>query len=185
VEVFSLSPEWVTALATIILVLATCIYVYFSYKLTKETVKLREVETNPFLSLYFDTFFKSNKLKLIIKNIGKAPAYNLTFSMDKKFDKYFNYNFKNKISYFAPNQELKIASEYYEVFDKLDCKHIPIKIKYYSKDKVYIEDDFILEWKYLSETLIGTDNIEGIKQNLESIQKEINTLNKTIKNKGN
>lgn len=50
---FTMTPDWVTAIATIILVLATCIYVYFSYKLTKETIKLREVEILPFISIIF------------------------------------------------------------------------------------------------------------------------------------
>ena len=38
---FNMTPDWVTAIATIILVLATCIYVYFSYKLTKETLDFK------------------------------------------------------------------------------------------------------------------------------------------------
>ena len=54
IDLTMITPDWVTAIATIILVLATCIYVYFSYKLTKETIKLREVETSPFISIIFE-----------------------------------------------------------------------------------------------------------------------------------
>ena len=55
---FTMTPDWVTAIATIILVLATCIYVYFSYKLTKETIKLREVETSHLFRSYLIYLFK-------------------------------------------------------------------------------------------------------------------------------
>lgn len=178
-----MTPDWVTAIATIILVLATCIYVYFSYKLTKETIKLREVETTPFISLHFETFYNGGKLKLIIKNIGKAPAYNITFSLEEKFEKYFHYDFKNKITYLPPNQKLTIITDYFEEFDKSGEDNIPIKLKYFSKEKLLIEDDFVLEWKFLSKTLLGMDNIEGIKKSLEEINKEMKSLNKIIKEK--
>ncbi|WP_310441306.1 hypothetical protein [Sulfurimonas sp.] len=180
---FTMTPDWVTAIATIILVLATCIYVYFSYKLTKETIKLREVETTPFISLHFETFYNGGKLKLIIKNIGKAPAYNITFSLEEKFEKYFHYDFKNKITYLPPNQKLTIITDYFEEFDKSGEDNIPIKLKYFSKEKLLIEDDFVLEWKFLSKTLLGMDNIEGIKKSLEEINKEMKSLNKIIKEK--
>lgn len=169
--------------SSLILVLATAIYVGFTIVLAKETRRLREVETEPFISLHLTSFYSGGKLKLIIKNIGKAPAYNITFLIDEKFDKYFHYNFKNKISYFPPNQELTIITDYFEEFDKSGSDNIPIKLSYYSKDKRLIIDDFKLEWKYLSGTLIGTDNIEGIKKSLEDINKEMKNLNKVIKDK--
>jgi hypothetical protein len=82
----NLTPEWVTAVATIILVLTTIIYVYFAGKLTQETVKLREVETTPFISISFDISYQMvSHSKLIIKNIGKAPAYSISFQVDDKY----------------------------------------------------------------------------------------------------
>lgn len=179
---FSFSPDWISALSTIILVIATSIYVYFTYRLTKETTKLREIETTPFVSISFDTSFVS-KFKLVIKNISKTPAYNISFSIDEKYASHFNYNFRNKISYFAPNQEFSILSSGYQEFDKLDTDYIPITIKYQSKDKVIIKDTFNMEWKYLDSTLLETDSIDGIKKAVEGIEKEIKALNKTIQKK--
>ena len=67
--------NWVTAGATVFLVIVTIIYVYFSYKLTQETIRLRKVETSPFISIIFDISFDSTSCsKITIKNIGKAPA---------------------------------------------------------------------------------------------------------------
>jgi len=82
--------------SALILTLATIVYVGFTIVLAKETRKLREVETSPFISLHFEAFYNGGKLKLIIKNIGKAPAYNITFSLEEKFAKYFNSDFTIK-----------------------------------------------------------------------------------------
>jgi hypothetical protein len=169
--------------SALILTLATIVYVGFTIVLAKETRKLREVETSPFISLHFEAFYNGGKLKLIIKNIGKAPAYNITFSLEEKFAKYFNYDFKNKITYLPPNQKFTVITDYFEEFDKSGEENIPIELKYFSKENLLIEDNFVLEWKFLAKTLLGTDHIEGIKESLEKINIEIKNLNKTIKEK--
>ncbi|MDD2790348.1 MAG: hypothetical protein PHU40_06710 [Sulfurimonas sp.] len=179
---FTMTPDWVTAIATIILVLATCIYVYFSYKLTKETIKLREVETSPFISISFDTSFIS-RFKLNIKNIGKAPAYNLSFDVEEEYLKFFNYKFDQKISYFAPEQKFSILSSGYEELDKSDYKNIPVAVTYFSKDGRKFTDTFLMEWKHLDSTLIEKNTLEEIKKSFDDLNKEIKELNKTVKNK--
>lgn len=179
---FTMTPDWVTAIATIILVLATCIYVYFSYKLTKETIKLREVETSPFISISFDTSFVS-KFKLNVKNIGKAPAYNLSFDVDEKYLNFFNYKFNQNISYFAPEQKFSILSSGYKELDESDYKNIPITVKYFSKDKRKFIDTFLMEWKHLDSALIEKGTLEEIKKSFDDLNKEMKELNKTVKNK--
>ena len=91
--------DWVTAGATVFLVIVTIIYVYFSYKLTQETIRLRKVETSPFISIIFDISFDSTSCsKIIIKNIGKVPAYDISFKIEEKYLQFINgYNFKNII----------------------------------------------------------------------------------------
>lgn len=168
--------------SSLILVFATVIYVVFTYKLSRETTKLREIETTPFISLSFDTSFVS-KFKLTIKNISKAPAYDISFGIDEKYASHFNYNFKNTISYFAPNQEFQVIASGYKDLDKLDCDSIPITIKYKSKDNLTIQETFNMEWKYLEQTLLGTDEVEKIRKAIEGIEKEVKSLNKTIQNK--
>lgn len=169
--------------SSLILTFATIIYVGFTVVLARETRKLREVETTPFISLHFEAFYASQELKLIIKNIGKAPAYNITFSLEEKFEKYFKYNFKNKIAYFAPNQQFVVVADYFNKFEESKEPNIPIRLKYFSKDNLLIEDNFVLEWKFLSDTLLGTDNIEGIKKALEDISKDLKEIHKIAKDK--
>jgi len=176
----SLTPEWITAISTIVLVFSTMIYVFFTYKLTKETVKLRELETSPFISLHIDG--SSWLLKLIVKNIGKAPAYNIHFDIDKKFESYFSCgcSLNSKISYFAPTQEIFFSLGQYSDLEKIEEKSIPIKVTYYSKDNRKFEDNFSLEWQYLSGTVTNTNSIEGIKDGIKDINKSFEKLNKLI-----
>ena len=168
--------------SSLILMFATLVYVYFTYKLTKETTKLREVETTPFISIYIKP---DHFLKLIIENIGKSPAYDVKFEMDEKYKQYFKCgcDFKRKISYFSPNQRLIIGMDAYTKLSKLDFDYIPIKVKYYSKNNDKYEETFFVEWKYLSGTSLKSNALEEIPKELEKISSEIKNLNNIVKNK--
>jgi hypothetical protein len=179
----SLTPDWVTAIATIILVLATCIYVYFSYKLTKETIKLREVETSPFISIIFDTSFQAvSHSKIIIKNIGKAPAYEITFEMEEKYIPHFNgYTFENKIAYFAPEQEFYILADGFNALKEVGFESLPITVHYQAKDKRNFTELFNLRWQHFQ--YYEKDTLQEIKKSFDDLNKEIKELNNTVKNK--
>ena len=112
--------DWVTAGATVFLVIVTIIYAYFSCKLTQETIRLRKVETSPFISIIFDISFDSISCsKIIIKNIGKVPAYDISFKIEEKYLQFFNgYNFINIIEYFASQQEFSILASGFSDFKK-------------------------------------------------------------------
>ena len=178
-----ITPDWVTAIATIILVFATCIYVYFSYKLTKETIKLREVETSPFISIIFDISFQAvSHSKIIIKNIGKAPAYNIIFKVDEKYLPHFNgYTFENTIQYFAPEQEFYILADGFNNLKEAGFESIPITVNYKSKDDRNFSELFNLKWQHFQ--YFGKDTLQDIKKSFDDLNKEIKELNKTVKNK--
>jgi hypothetical protein len=180
---FTMTPDWITAIATIILVLATCIYVYFSYKLTKETIKLREVETSPFISIIFDISFQAvSHSKIIIKNIGKAPAYNITFKVDEKYLPHFNgYTFENTIEYFAPEQEFYILANGFNNLKEAGFESIPITVQYKSKDDRTFTELFNLRWQHFQ--YFEKDTLQDIKKSFDDLNKEIKELNKTVKNK--
>lgn len=178
-----ITPDWVTAIATIILVVATCIYVYFSYKLSRETIKLREVETSPFISIIFDTSFKSvSHSKVLIKNIGKAPAYNITFKVDEKYLPHFNgYTFENKIEYFAPDQEFFILADGFNNLKEAGFDSIPITVNYKSKDNRNFIELFNLKWQHFH--YFENDILEDIKKSFDNLNTQMKELNKTVKNK--
>lgn len=172
-------PDWISALSALILVIATCIYVIFSYKLTQETKKLREVETSPFISLQLEPFRYSNYFQLVIKNIGKSPAYNITFTIDEKYIELFRFNFHTKISYFSPEQKIEALSKPYKELLELDFSFIPITVIYYSKDNRKFTETFNLEWNYYDGVLLENNPYDKIEKEL----KNISTHLKSISNK--
>ena len=180
---FVFTPDWVTAFATIVLVVTTIIYVFFAGKLTQETVKLREIETSPFISIIFDTSFKVvSHSKIVIKNIGKAPAYNITFKVDEKYLPHFNgYTFENKIEYFAPEQEFFILADGFNNLKEAGFDSIPITVNYKSKDDRDFTEVFNLKWQHFQ--YFKSDILEDIKKSFDDLNKEMKELNKTVKNK--
>jgi hypothetical protein len=177
------TPEWMTAVSTIVLVIATIIYVYFTYKLTKETTKLREVETTPFISIYTKP---TRPIEMIVENIGKAPAYNIEIKFDEKYLDCFLFGCtknKNKISYFSPNQQFTILLKQYGELEKSPHEYIPVSVTYQSKDGRTFEEVFNIEWKYLSSSEIEKDGLEEIKKELEKTVKTLDKIDKTMKGK--
>lgn len=168
-----MTPEWISTISTLILVIATCIYVYYTTKLAEETKKLRELETNPFLSLQIDLFRNSHHLQLTIKNIGKAPAYNISFNIDDKYKDFFDYNFNNRISYFAPEQKIECFGKNFNSFEDSEYKYIPISLTYYSKDNIIINDTFNLEWHHLAQQIIFPSKLKNIEKSLDKISKSL------------
>jgi len=177
------TPEWLTAVSSLILVIATSIYVYFSYKLTRETTKLREVETTPFMSIYTKP---TNPIEMIVENIGKVPAYNVKIQFDEKYLDCFLFNSttnENTISYFSPNQQLKFLLKQYSELEKTPHKSIPITITYLSKDGKFFEEVFNIEWKYLSASELEKDGLEEIKKELGKTVTMLKNINTTINEK--
>lgn len=170
----------ITALSSLLLVIATVVYVTFTYKLFAETRKLREIETSPFISLVLSPFRSSSHLSLKIKNIGKAPAYNITFEIEDKYTDIFRFNFKNEINYFSPEQEIEAFGKEFSIFVALEVDYIPIKVIYYSKDKIKYEEVFLLEWNSLDGILLGDDNLEKIEKHLKKISDNFEKQTKVI-----
>lgn len=169
--------------SSLILVLATIVYVGFTIVLAKETRKLREVETSPFISIIFDISFQAvSHSKIIIKNIGKAPAYNISFKVDEKYLPHFNgYTFENTIEYFAPEQEFYILANGFNNLKEAGFECIPITVNYKSKDDRKFSELFNLKWQHFQ--YFEKDTLQDIKKSFDDLNKEIKELNKTVKNK--
>lgn len=169
--------------SSLILVLATAIYVGFTIILAKETRKLREVETSPFISIELLPF-SDMCIGLKVKNIGKAPAYNITFEIDKKYEDFFSLSYDKKINYFSPGQKFECYGKSLRELRDLGIDNIPIKTKYFSKDKLKYEETFYIEWSSLGGRLINKKSIEEIEKHLEKIYKELEKSNSFNKKNG-
>ncbi len=168
------SPEWV-------MVVATFIYVYYTTKLFKETKKLREVETNPFVTVYIQPFKNSNLLELVVENIGKSPAYNLKVNFDENIQNKWNEQNINlpelNINYLSVNQKLNYFIGKYSQ----NLEALPIDIAYNSKDKRPFNEK--INYNFASSQLdISTPyEIEQLNKNFDKLVDVIEKVGNTDK----
>lgn len=109
----------ITIILALLMFFATVIYVYYTGQLLKETIALRKVETSPFIGSSIQ--IRQGFSFIIIKNIGKAPAYNLDISFEesifediKATESAINYT---QINYFGVNQEISIPFDTKKLVD--------------------------------------------------------------------
>lgn len=183
----NLTPEWLTAWTTVFLFIATSIYVYFSYRLTKETVKLREVETSPFITVKIGPHNYSRMLKMEIENIGKSPAYDVDILFgDKTNDVFKNKKYKlpqTHINYLPVGQKVStFLGMINELENELD--EFEIELKYKSKDKKIFDEAIKINYKFMIEISMSLATPQEISK-LEDIKNEISKLNQIIKDRLN
>lgn len=168
--------------SSLVLMLATLVYVYFTYKLTKETTKLREVETSPFINVKLVP--EQGFSKIFVENIGNAPAYKLTIKFEEeafksiKSDLYKTY--MSEISYFGVGQVLDITLRTEKLLESEE--DIVLNLIYYSNDNRKFNEIIHLNFKaeknlgvaypkkeYESELKILTKEIEKVGKNIETL----------------
>jgi hypothetical protein len=160
--------EWV-------LVGATIIYVLFTYRLARETTMLRKVETDPFIVIYLEPE-STPMMRLRIKNIGKGPAYNISFDIEKTFREFFYMKdasfFTTGINYLPPDQEIFILAGYFKDFDEADFDVIPIGLKYYSHHHEEKNETIRLKWDFRKDTILETDPLLEISDVLKKLESQ-------------
>jgi len=179
--VCGIKPEW-------ILVIATIIYVFFTYKLTRETQRLREIETSPFISVYLQSFKRSQYMEVVIENIGKAPAYDLKIKFDEDLVKELHLRSEDfpeqlSINYLASGQSLNYFLDNYTNLPKGDDKYITFEISYKSKENKEFSETINYNYSFFMKSNISVPyEIEQQKQMLDKLGKSIdNTVNKAVK----
>jgi len=167
--------EIITVIVTILMLLATGIYVYYTKQLLEETIKLREVETSPFIGVHLD--ISSGLSKIIIKNIGKSPAYNLNIHFNEDILKAIRKNmfraFEANISYFGVGQHIEIPFHTESLFDK----DIDVNFTYQSKEGNEFDENISLGLQSLSAMNIGYPSLP-YEKTLNDISKGIKDLKK-------
>lgn len=74
----------INLITSVILVIATTVYVIFTIKLVKETRKSREIELEPHLTMYLESGEINPTFRyLVVENLGKGIAYNVKFNVLK------------------------------------------------------------------------------------------------------
>ena len=163
-----------------------------SEKTLSEMKLTREEESRPYVMIYFQSGLDGTTVDLVIENIGKLPAKNVTFDFDKPLQQ-GDWNvhnrisespkFKDRIGLLPPNLEQR---EFFAGF--INLQGLPstyrVKINYTNpvNEKRYSEDH-ILEWKSLEgklgagnewhkEAALLTEEVSKIRSLMEAIARK-------------
>ena len=197
--------DYIQITFSFLLVLATVVYVYFTYKLVQESRRSREMNLKPYLLAYFDSAETKPTLKFLnIQNVGNGPALNVRFKIIKdlewgsKSDKSLNsldflnrnytqfppsFKFRNFITNMTDNIDLKMKSQiiiqcfYEDIFNK----------KYTETFTLNLSDGFGTGMLTPPETYIGliSYEIKKLNKTLAKVNDNLTTFEKLDKNKEN
>lgn len=116
---------------------ATVVTTWLNQRLVRETASLRQAETDPDIALDIEPRrFQSSFFDVVIRNVGRGPAYNLSFVLDKYWAGrpgspfYEMALFRDGLTYLAPDQELR---SFVGTYRDLDHGQLTITVTYFGK----------------------------------------------------
>jgi len=157
---------------------ATIMYAILTWKLVSETKKMREVQTEPNISVFILPREEGiNFLDMVIQNIGMGPAYNIKFKIEPDFEyitgsflSQFGY-FKNGLEYLAPSQKLQFFFTYVLKIPKEKKNPFNIHVTYENINGKSYKNNYTIDISSLEGLLqLGEPAIQQLAKNIEEIK---------------
>ena len=175
----------IIAILTFILAIITGIYAYLTWRMVKETKRMREIQSEPNISIFYRS--KEEYISLIdivIKNIGQGPAHNLKFEVNPDFKYSDEKNiselnlFKRGLKNLPPNQELVFfLNSLVAMLDKKLCLSFDMIVKYEDASGKKFKSIYNID---LSEVMglrhVGEPPLKKIADQAEKLVNEIRKL---------
>jgi len=173
----------ITVIFTGLVTLATVTYAILTWRLVSETRKLREVQTEPKVSVIIQPKEEYlNFIELIVQNIGLGPAYNIKFQIDPDYEekerrfKVSEIGFiKNGLEYMAPNQKLQTyLTNLADDFEEKCMKPFEIVTSYQNSAGKTYKDMFLVDFSQRTGIRqVGEPAINEIAKSIKNIDKFI------------
>lgn len=167
-----------------IVAISTIVYACLTWKLVSETRRMRELQTEPKLSVYVQYGKYYPGIVLVIKNIGMGPAQNIKFDVDNDIiDTLFqplanSHIFKYGINYLAPNQSMYVTLLSTQKQQPTDGKfNYNISATCINSIGKKITNEFFIDFNELSSIYVEDEgSIRTISQNISKIERNIRDL---------
>jgi hypothetical protein len=171
---------------------ATVFYAILTWAIVTETKKLRKVETDPLVAIYIEHDERWIQcIDLVVKNIGKGPAYAISFNIEPDFlmdasrNKYLSdISFMKEIKYLPPGNSLKTFLAMAPDVLERDSKEraFKISVSYKGKDEQEHEETYNIDFELLTgKERIGEHPLVKISKEIEGVSSEIHALGAQIK----
>jgi len=175
-----------TVVFTAVVTLATVVYAALTAILVIETRKLRLVQTEPRIEITVDSLdFAVHIVRLCIRNIGEAPAKNVTFEpvvLDggevgkTLLSEFLTPNFFNTgLRYFGPRQFRYSGYTQTSVdFEEKAASVICFKVSYESVTGKKYKDELVVDMAEIrGRYQLGKPNLYSIAKSMEKIQGDL------------
>lgn len=172
-------------LATTLYVLTTGVYVVLTNKMLRETIKMRESQTEPRIFINVQPVEGARFiLNMVVHNIGPGAAYNLRFKVEPDITirtgrTLSDINlFKQGFKYLAPNQKLEcmVANSIEEAKKEEKILH-KVSVSYQNKDKRFYAETFVLDFtEYFGMRYADIDPYKDIVEKIEAIHQDLDKV---------
>lgn len=170
-----------------VVAISTLIYAYLTWKLVGETRRMREVQTEPKISVFIELnqHFDSH-IDLVIRNDGHGPAYDIQFTFHGD-PTYFGEDrpvdqlpvIRNGLTYLAPNQTFRFVLGGFigEAFYRAIQKPWSIDVVCESQTKKSYKDSYTIDFSQFSELMLGGGSpLYKIEKHLDSLNRDVHHL---------
>ncbi len=175
----------ILTILTFALAVATGVYAFLTWRMVRETKRLREIQSEPNISIYF----KSKEeyiglIDLIIRNIGQGPAFNIKFTVSPDF-KYTDQKniselnlFKNGVHHLAPGQQIVFfLNSLVVMIDKKLCMNFDVAANYENAVRKKYQNTYNID---LSEIVglrrVGEPPLRKISDHLEKMKEAMEKM---------
>lgn len=184
ITAFDFTIQTVTIISTLLIAIATVIYVFFTYRLVKINSSALKEQLRPYVVASLP--LRGEQIDLVVENIGKRPAYNVKISFTPELDKILfrapksAYEPLMSHKFLPPNFQAGNIISYggYLTDNNLNDIIFDVKIKYEDTDGILYEEEYeidigsyIFENKFIQS--YWKHDISGIKKDLDKINESL------------
>ena len=170
---------------------STVAYVLLTWRLVSETRRLREVQTEPKVSVRLGLAERIGHggLELVIRNEGQGPAQNIGFNFQGDPTYFIGHGqqqpidqisvIKNGLPYLGPGQSFRFLLGWLfgEAFDRANREPWTFQIDYENLASKSEKDTYILDFSQFAGLIVGSGApLVRIEKHLEAIQKDLHHM---------
>ena len=170
----------------------TCITVVLSVFLTYQNVSLRREQSLPKCISYLD--IKSSGLVLFaIENVGRGPAYDLSFTCKSSGGNIGSEQFQEVISAknkpFAIFNPRQLVTYFYGVGNKLIAEEeeqyrpVTVTLQYSDAFGKTHENDHVLDITSFRHVMLDRSSSDNISRSLERLEKSVTDISRSLKSR--
>jgi len=168
---------------SLIVALATVMYVILTGKLLSENKRLREAQTEPNVSIFPQPGV--GIINLIIQNVGLGAAHNINFevSPSSEISEYLSKRsfVKHGITYLAPNQKLFVFGVRIDDEEKTKLEPIEISVLFENYKKEKYKNSFSIDFAELVDVgMVEESSLKNIHTSLEKISQSLSAITHAI-----